>query len=89
MAPIQHGLSSWNCVESGRPCVFRLYASLIVCYPQFLARIANPLRALRFKIFRLARPSPVKNYNMEEDATYRDYKKFPAETRITGAGEVQ
>ncbi len=36
-----------------------------------------------------ARIALLKNYNVEEDATYRDYKKFGADTKITGVREVQ
>jgi len=31
----------------------------------------------------------LKNFDVDEDTTYRDYKKFRTATRITGVGEVQ
>ena len=31
----------------------------------------------------------LKNFNVDEDITYRDYKKFRASTKIIGVGEVQ
>ena len=35
-----------------------------------------------------ARLALLKNFNLEEDVTFRDYKKFSAETKITPGGEV-
>jgi len=31
----------------------------------------------------------VKNFNVDVDQTYRDYKKFRTSARIVGVGEVQ
>ncbi len=31
----------------------------------------------------------LKNFNVDEDVTYRDYKKFHTDTKIVGVGEVQ
>jgi hypothetical protein len=31
----------------------------------------------------------LKNFNVEEDVTYRDYKKFRSDTKIVGVGEIQ
>jgi hypothetical protein len=36
-----------------------------------------------------ARVALVKNFNVEEDVTYRDYKKFRADTKIVPVGEAQ
>jgi hypothetical protein len=35
-----------------------------------------------------ARVALLKNINLEEDLTYRDYRKFRADTKIVGVGEV-
>jgi hypothetical protein len=31
----------------------------------------------------------LKNFNVEQDVTYRDYKKFRTDTKIVPLGEVQ
>jgi hypothetical protein len=31
----------------------------------------------------------LKEYNVEQEQTFRDYKKFSATTRIVGVGEIQ
>jgi hypothetical protein len=36
-----------------------------------------------------ARVALFKGINMQEDVTYRDYRKFHAETKITVGGEMQ
>ena len=36
-----------------------------------------------------ARIALLKNFNVEEDVTYRDYKKFRAATKIVPLGEVR
>jgi hypothetical protein len=36
-----------------------------------------------------ARVALLKNFNMDVDITYRDYKKFRTDTKIVGVGEVQ
>jgi len=36
-----------------------------------------------------ARIALLKNFNMDMDTTYRDYKKFRTDTKIVGVGEVQ
>lgn len=36
-----------------------------------------------------ARVALVKNFNMDADITYRDYKKFRADAKIVGVGQVQ
>jgi hypothetical protein len=36
-----------------------------------------------------ARIALLKNFNVDEDVTYRDYKKFRTDTKIVGVGEVQ
>ncbi len=36
-----------------------------------------------------ARVALLKNFNLDMDTTYRDYKKFRTDTRIVGVGELQ
>ncbi len=36
-----------------------------------------------------ARIALLKNFNVEEDVTYRDYKKFRTDTKIVPLGEVR